>query len=65
MASVIRWILDEKIPYRPNRYFGALINLEEYIRAESSFFNPGQIPTELKKDFEKIEKTEINKISYY
>lgn len=47
-------ILDEKIPYRPNRYFGALINLEEYIRAESSFFNPGQIPTELKKDFHNI-----------
>ena len=47
-------ILDEKIPYRPNRYFGALINLEEYIRAESSFFNPGQIPAELKKDFHNI-----------
>lgn len=47
-------ILDEKIPYRPNRYFGALINLEEYIRAESSFFNPGQIPNELRNDFHNI-----------
>lgn len=47
-------ILDEKIPYKPNRYFGALINLEEYIRAESSFFNPGQVPSELRKDFHKL-----------
>lgn len=49
-------ILDEKILYKPNRYFGALINLEEYINAESSFFNPGQIPSELRKEFHNILK---------
>lgn len=57
-------ILDEKIPYRPNRYFGALMYLEEYIKAESSFFNPSELPSELRKNFHNIlmEHNRYNKL---
>ena len=46
-----------------SRFFNAFINLDEFIRAESSFFNPMDLPSELKSNFHKIliEHDEYNK----
>jgi hypothetical protein len=46
--------LNETIQNNRTKYFNALINLDEYIRAESSFFNPSQIPTEQRNKFHKL-----------
>lgn len=46
--------LNEAIENNRNKYFNALINLDEYIRAESSFFNPSQVPEEQRRNFHKL-----------
>ena len=46
--------INEAIENNRNKYFNALINLDEYIRAESSFFNPSQVPEEQRKNFHKL-----------
>lgn len=57
--------LNDKKQNTKNKYFNALINLEEFIKADSSFFNPSQLPTELRKDFHKLLKDhdDYNKLS--
>ena len=46
--------LNEHKTNNHSKYFNALINLEEYIKAETSFFNPSHISQEQRKDFHKL-----------
>ena len=46
--------LNESLQNTRTKYFNALINLDEYIRAESSFFNPSQVPEDKRKNFHKL-----------